>query len=173
MRVLFQFAGWIYQKEDYPIDFLRRFHHSDQSEISRGDFWPIMGDYTQVSILDEEYNSDGALVDHQGMPPPAFGANMAHLSMKPMRNVSDAQILGKLKTMLSSLYHVQADKNELYYILEMEEDKIICSSLTRNKLSTATVTNSESRVSLHLLLDTIKRSIQHAYPSHNSRKNRD
>jgi hypothetical protein len=60
---------WNYEKEDYPIDFLRRFHHLDQSEIDTGDFWPMMGDYTQESILDEEYNSDGALVDHQGMPP--------------------------------------------------------------------------------------------------------
>jgi hypothetical protein len=72
--------------------------------------------------------------------------------------------------MLSSLYHLQADKNELYSILEMEEDKIMHSSLTRNKLLTATVNNSESMVSLHLLLDTTKQSTQHAYPSHNSRK---
>jgi hypothetical protein len=162
---------WNYEKEDYPIDFLRRFHHLDQSEIDTGDFWPMLGVYTQESILDEEYDSDGALVDHQGMQPPAFGANIAHLSMKPMCNVSDAQILGKLKTMLSSLYyHLQADKNELYYILKMEEDIIICSSLTRNKLLTAIVTNSESMVSLHLPLDTTKQSMQHAYPSHNSRK---
>jgi hypothetical protein len=63
----------------------------------------MMGDYTQESILDEEYDSDGALVDHQGMPPPAFGANIARLSMKSMRNILNAQILGKLMTMLSSL----------------------------------------------------------------------
>jgi hypothetical protein len=35
----------------------------------------------------------------------------------------------------------------------MEEDKIICSSLTKNKLLTATVNNSKSMILLHLPLD--------------------
>jgi hypothetical protein len=38
---------WNYQEEDYPIDILRRFHHSDQSKIDTDDFGPTMGDYTQ------------------------------------------------------------------------------------------------------------------------------
>jgi hypothetical protein len=67
---------WNYQKEDYPIDFLRRFHHSDQSKIDTDAFGPMMGNYTQEFILDEEYNSDGVLLDIQGMHP-AFGANIA------------------------------------------------------------------------------------------------
>jgi hypothetical protein len=88
---------WNYQKEGYPIDFLRRVHHSDQSKIDTGDFRSMVGDYTEESILDEGYDSDSALVDHQEMPPPASGANITHISMKPMCSILDAQILGKLK----------------------------------------------------------------------------
>jgi hypothetical protein len=97
----------------------------DQSKIEADDFDPAMGGYTQKFILDKEYNIDGALVDHWEMLPPVCGANIAHLSMKPMHNGLDAYIHIKLKTMLSSIYCLQADKNELYHILHGRRSDIL------------------------------------------------